>query len=418
MAATIFLIHSKGDTHHVTEIRKKLAILINKGELTLLSCEQFHENEDDLTPLFDNIAQAHAVIVLLSDNYFFECLDKPVSAMLHEKIAESHKKGKTTVSFVVEDCDWSDDNTITWSVFELDDTFLDKKLNYNFLRDKIKSTITHLEPKYAFKDALHDGLLYLNYDDQRNEIDTHFKGNPNFHLLNILLLRGSEACGLKLLIRKFIFSNEISHDTIYVLNAALFGNSENIDDWLWQELAQRIGMPDGEYTDFEDFAKYLLLERLNKKHLVIRFEGIHKVKTESAQVVEKAWQRLYDYFISSKITTKFSIFLFLTDYSGDDKTYSKAQFQGNAPFDVCDKLVCILSKVKYLNEEGARSWINYIRTERDLKKSIGQHLDVLDIISETDSEIPIAKAVGKIIDKLGQLDKDLQQNKSHFLKRI
>ena len=98
MAATIFLIHSKGDTHHVTEIRKKLAILINKGELTLLSCEQFHENEGDLTPLFDNIAQANAVIVLLSDNYFFECLkmrwlhiERKIKGEKNEEISKCHQ---------------------------------------------------------------------------------------------------------------------------------------------------------------------------------------------------------------------------------------------------------------------------------------------------------------------------------------
>jgi hypothetical protein len=419
MANSIFVVHGKNDVNHVVELRKKLNILINTGQIELLSCEHYYANlthDDSSTSLFDNLNKATIIIVLLSDSYF-EYFDDFWCASLHQRIVNFHSdkdEGKKIISFVTEDCSWSDDKTIVWNVFDKTDTLLNGSFNYNFARDKIKSQVDSMGNERAtpFENILKESLLYLNYDDERDDIHKHLNGGSHFNPLNLFLLRGTEECALRLFVKKFVFTYKINHDHEFFLNMHQLDNYEKMKDYIWTLLAQSGLKKIDTSIGFEEFAHSLLTESLNKRHVIIRFDNFNSVKHENLKIIQGVWHQLFTYFANSRVKPQHSIFLFLIDHTGKENI-SINDFQGAATSEICNKLVCIPRKTKYLSSDKAKNWLDNIRGMPDLKQ-IGYSLELEDIIPNGRPEIPIARAIDNIVARLSKIDKGLKTTSVKF----
>lgn len=410
--ANILFLHGQKDNAHI-ELQEHLCYLVEPLNFNLSDCSDCYTVPNNATFLAHKISQSQIVVFIISKHSLTEFNQLELRTVKENLYKSADNNILKLIAVVIDDA-----KTEHLPEFNGRQIVKKQESSYTEIADVIINIRKQLVNKYSFEQALNDGLLHLNYIKQKEEFDTHFKGYyPNFHELNVILLRGTKECGIKLLIRQFIYSNDIICDDVYFLNASFFANNKKIEDWIWKELALRLGMKEAYTVQFEEFAFYIA-QRLSQKNILIRFDDIHEAKTESLKIVQWVWKRLFDYFRTTKISFKYSIFLFLTDQSGSNAIYTKDQFQGEATADICNKLVCILTEIDYIDTESAKNWVDVMKTLPEFKKTIGQHLDHSSIVTVDQPKIRVHQAVGKIIDELSGKDPDLKMKKDKFLARI
>ncbi|MDZ7876798.1 MAG: hypothetical protein U5L45_03965 [Saprospiraceae bacterium] len=408
MSLSLFFAYAntKKDKAHYQTLSKTINPFVKSKGGSLLDCE----NEDCLLEHADN---ADVLIVLLSTDYL-DYDNDVLRKDMHVKIKHHlHNKTKLVIPIELEACFWMFDAAFEGrqphKLEQQDAT------GYMKLVHKIITEISDQKPKINFKDNLNKGLFSLNYDEQRQAFDTHFK---ELSFLNILLMRGSNECGQYLLLKTFLNSQKIDFKDerkLIWLNAKNFAFDQS-ESWIWEQIADKFSISPPQNVDIKKIGKYII-ERLQTEPIFIRFDDIHLVKKESLEVVRKMWEQLYDYISTCGVGVKNQIFLFVTDRSGGDNEYSKAQFSSSHNSAICEKVFCILPKIKFLKQDDAAEWLKWLGKDPDLK-TISQNIQKNHIVPNENQDISIRKAVSNMIDVLGEIDEDLKNDKSNFLDRI
>jgi hypothetical protein len=215
-------------------------------------------------------------------------------------------------------------------------------------------------------------------------------------------------------LKRFCDCKKYDEQSLIRLSAKNFVLDQS-EDWIWDQIGEKFRLSYG-YNNLQSIGNYVI-QRLQIEPILIRFDDIHLVKKESIDVIKTIWEQLYRYINGRGITFKHQIFVFVTDRSGDDADYSKQEFSSPEYAPICDRILCILPKIKFLNKADMTTWLSYLSRDPDLQ-IIGKHLEVSHVLPDDLENISIAKAVGNMIDKLGELDEDLKNKKNHFLARI
>jgi hypothetical protein len=410
MAFSLFFTYANTnkDKAHFDSLSKYINPFVVKSKSgKLLDCE----NEDLLEIHAEN---AHVIVVLLSSDYL-EYDNHPKRKRLHNKISTFiSDPSKFIITVETEDCLWQCDETLNGlKPHKLQKTG-GSDFDYMPIVRKIMDEINDRKPKVHLKEMLHKGLYNLNFDEQRLVFNAHFK---ELSLLNILVTRGTQDCGQHLLLKTFLRLQKINFENeqrLVWLSAKNFAFDQS-EDWIWQQIGEKFGLFPRN-IGLQDIGNYVI-QRLQSEPILIRFDDIHWVKKESIEVIKTIWEQLYYYINSRGITFKHQIFVFVTDRSGDDVDYSKHEFSSIEYAPICDKILCILPKIKFLNKTDMANWLNILSRDPELQ-IISQHLETSHVLPDDVDDISIAKAVGKMIDKLGELDEDLKNSKDHFLARI
>lgn len=395
---------SKDKAHYET-LAKSINPFVKSKSGVVLNCD---DND-----LLDNHADNAQVIVVLVSSDYLNYDSNIQRQKLHDKISRFlFDQTKLVIPIEVEDCDWVFEPAFTArQVHKLEQV---DNSGYMKIVRKIREEIENHKPKVSYKKILNEGLFRLNYDEQRASFNAHFK---ELNLLNILLMRGTPECGQHLLLKTFLRFQKIDfkdEQKLIWLNAKNFAFDQS-DEWIWQQIAEKFGLFPQNIT-LAKIGQYVI-DRLQKEPIFIRFDDIHLVKKESLEVIKKMWEQLHSHISNRDIAFKHQIFLFVTDRSGSDEDYAKHQFGSIENAAICEKILCILPKTKFLNQKDTKTWLNTLSHDPDLQL-ISQTLELKHILPSDSEDLPIARAIGNMIDILGEFDEDLKNNKNDFLARI
>ena len=410
MSISLFFAYANTDKdkRHYQTLSKTIKPFVKSKGGSLLDCE-------DENCVLNHVDTANILIVLLSSDYL-DYENNPLRNDLHLKI-KPHLLNKTrlVIPIELEECLWMCDEAFEGrQPHKLERSDAN---GYMQIVKKIIAEINDIKPKINLKDNLTKSLLSLNYDKQRLVFDAHFK---ELSFLNILLMRGTLECGPHLLLKTFLKAQKIDlkdDKKLIWLNAKHFAFDQS-DTWIWEQIADKFNISPPQNVDIKTIGQYII-ERLKTEPIFIRFDDIHLVKKESLEVLRKMWEQLYKYIFNYNIVLKNQIFLFVTDRSGEEDDYSKAQFTSVENAAVCDKILCILPKTTFLTQKDAEDWLNWLPKDSDVTlKTISQNLQKKHVVPDENQAIPIRQAVSNMIDVLGELDEDLKNDRKNFLARI
>ena len=419
MSIPIFFIHAQEDITHVEEITKKLKPLALQGKIQLWDCKSYYNEADD-TSLMSQIEKTQIAVVLLSNSYL-AYMEDAGRLILHQRLFELFKNKKVNlVSVVVEDCFHQDDpDFINREIAEL---FKNNQPDYFEYAKIIRSVSEKIKPKVSFAAPLSTGLLDLNFKGQRDILKTHVaKNNNKFDILNIFLTRGTKECGHQLLMKSFLKSNGVKiqdeQKQVVKLNAREFYDYDNVD-WMWHIIAQKVNDKNPPANNARAIATYLF-DRLQREHIFIILNDIDFVPNDTIKVVQKIWSEIHahlnDFIKFSQKPLPFYIFLFLNDRSGLEGNYTKEHFRGDVDVDTCERIFCILPKIKYLSDQDAKEWLEWIVDRNDEFKDLRPHLNVTCLIPEENSEISMKTAIINVFNALACLDDTLEAHKNKYL---
>jgi inactive STAND len=419
MSIPIFFIHTKDDLPHLEKLVTLFKPLENQGKVQLWDCNNYYKNADDIS-LFKQIEKTQVAIILISNAYLNYWEDEGLM-LLHQRAFGLLKEGKIQiVPLVVENCFHQDDPDFLGR--EIPVFFKNDDPDYFKYATIIRQVLQGIKPKVSFAAPLSTGLLELNYKDQRDILKNHKAKNDNkFDILNIFLIRGTKECGHQLLMKSFLKSNGIKiqdeQKQLIKLNAREFNDFENVD-WMWHTIAQKVNNANPPANNARAIATYLF-DRLQREHIFITLNDVDYVKKDTIKVVQKIWSEIHaqiqDFIKMTNKPMPFHIFLFLNDRSGLDEEYTKEHFRGDVDVATCERVFCILPKIKYLSSQDAKEWLEWIVDRNEELIDLRPHLKVTCLIPEEHSEISMKKAIANVFDALSTLDDTLVTHKNKYL---
>lgn len=379
-------------------------------------------NSDDENQLESNIQNADVIIVLLSDNYLLYDLNI-TRKKVHEKLTGYHKSNaKKTIPIEVFPCLWQLDEAFENNKelkFVKDQTFSTVQEIISLIDDFNKTSTINQKPKEAIKNSLQKGLFSLNFEEQGTKLKSHYKlGLQN---INIILVKGTEKCGQRLLLNSFLSLKNKEYDKseswVYI-SAKKFSQS-NDEKWIWQEIGTSLSIPGIPTLINKDVVIRKIKERLETNSLFINFRDTHLVDESWIKIINIFWEEVFTHFKNENITPKHNIFIFITHTSEDDTEFKHTQFIEKTDISECTKLLCILPKISYLSQEGVKKWLENPANSVDIDL-LAKYINPEDIIADLTTLIPMKDAVEKTINVLLEKvsDEDLMDNKDYILNYI
>ena len=409
--ANIFFLYAQKDIEHVELLRGNLDYLAEPLCFDLCDCADFHLAPHDYSLLSQRIITSHIVIFVVSKHSILEFTkDKDLKSLKENLYKQADSNSLKLVVVVVEDVK-------TEHLPEFKGRHIIKNTHPDFYNDAANMVIEtrgKITQKYAFAEPLSIGLLDLNYGEQRQKLKDHIaKNNNQFNLLNVFLIQGTKLCGHQLFVQSCLKSNGIKYRQVVQLNARNFVG-DSTEDWMWHIIAQSINRENPPANNAKNIADYLF-ERLQNEHIVITLNDIDFVKSESVKVVQKIWSEIYTHINDSlqymQKPLPFQVFLFLYDRSGDEKKYAKEDFRGDADPITCDKVFCILPKIKPVSYKDAEDWLEWIVGRNDKLVDLRPHLKADSLVPQGSAEIPMKTAITNVFESLSALDDTLNSHK-------